>query len=109
MINRINEYRKQHGKSPVDIDLQQNQWCHAHCWAMIRADNLYHAEPCYLQDWAEIVAMCNLEPDWVNVERHLISIIDSSEDHRNILLNANIIGYDVVAFRWNVYLTIRAK
>jgi hypothetical protein len=109
MIQALNNYLCYHGKQPVNIDRQQNGWCDAHCWAMIRAGNLYHTESCYLQDWAEIVAMCNLESDWGRVEEHLINIIDSSEQHRTVLLNASVIGYSVIAFRWNVYLTIRAK
>ena len=109
MITRINEYRQFHGKQPVNIDAQQNNWCQEHCWAMVRADNVYHTYPCYLQDWSEIVVVCSQEPDWGNVERHLLELIDKSEPHRNILLNANTIGYCVVAFRWKVFLTIRTK
>ena len=109
MLTAINDYRNYHGKHSISVDGIQNDYCKEHCWAMVRADTLYHAAPHHLNEWGEIIAMCSQYQDWGQVERSLIAMIDNSEPHRNILLNASIIGYCVVAFRWKVFLTIRAK
>jgi len=107
MISTINSYRGNCCKQPVEIDGQQNQWCTNHCWEMARQNKIFHAIPEYLNSWSEIVAECWQYSSWSTVEKTLIELIDSSPDHKRIILNSNRIGYGIIAFNKKVYLTIR--
>ena len=111
MLNAINQYRVKYSKSPLyEINHLVSEYCRLHCWAMIRHGDLYHAPACYLDGWEEIVALCDVHPNWDIVESRLLyDCIDSSIEHKSLLLNARQIAYSIVVCQYKVYLTIRTK
>ena len=111
MIEVINNFRSQNGKGyVVNWDNVVSQYCTEHCWAIVRAGHLYHAESCYLNGWAEIVAMKSRDSDWRDTENNLIfDVLGKSNCHRNILLDYDIMAYGIIEWQLRVYLTIRAR
>ena len=109
MINRINNLRAKYQRNPANVDWLQNDWCTAHCEAMAKQGDVFHAMPSYLNDWGEIVAQCWQFQDWNQCLDALINLIESSDDHRDILLNSERIGYGLKTANGKTYLTIRGK
>jgi len=104
----INEFRELNGKNRVNVHNSFN--CEQHCWAMIAVENLYHAEPCYLNGWREAIAKSNYWGNWSELERCMIfEVLGNSPEHKDILLNSSELVYGVINFGGNVYLTIRGK
>ncbi len=106
----INEFRRQHGRDEVVVHGSYN--CEQHCWAMINANCVYHAEPCYLRGWSEAVARCRYMGDWGALERYLIfEILGKSQEHCDIMLNSHELNYGIVMYgnAGDVYLTLRGR
>ena len=109
MLDTINAFRKRYSKSNVIVDNKKNEWCTAHCWEMVRQENVFHSIPQYHEGWGEIVAYCEECGSWNYIENLLINMIDNSQAHRDILIESDVIGYGIVCFKHKIYLTIRGK
>ena len=110
VANIINEFRSLNSRCPIqNWDKQISHYCVNHCWAMVK-NGFYHAEPHYLNDWEEIIAVCSQREIWEDTVRYLIfATIGNSIIHREILLNSSEIGYGIIVCEGNVYFTIRGR
>lgn len=111
MIHTINQFRKDNGRHLVVLwDNVVGQYCEQHSWAMVRAGYLYHAEPCFLNGWAECVAMCSHTSNWEELSRRLIyDCFGTSDRHKHIILDHDCMAYGLVIHNHQAYLTVRAR
>ena len=108
MLDVINRFREYNGVGPVQhTDNLVNQYCKFHCLDMSRNRNVYHAPDCYLEGWAEAVAMMSYCDHWQ--DKIVFDVLGSSEKHRNILLSYNKISYADHIHDWVVYVCIRGQ
>jgi len=109
VIDIINDYRKDNGKEPIHHwNKVENDFCEAHCLAMSNAGKIFHAPDYLLGYRSEAVAMCSFGNDFNSTISYLIlSVLNSSEEHRNILLDSRYLAYGVFVNNGAMYLTIR--
>lgn len=108
MLDPINRFRRQNGVSCIEsTDKLVDDYCLLHCLEMAKRHDIYHAPSHYLDGWAEAVAMMQYCDDWKN--EVIFNILGSSDGHRDILINSDMISYASYMDNWIIYVTIRGK
>jgi len=108
----INKLRSQCCKNPITIwDDIVAGYCFQHSWAMAKEKNIDHAASHHLEGWSECVAMSMVDTgNNLDILNDMVfNVLCQSEEHKNILLNANTIAGSLVIDNWVAYLTIRCK
>lgn len=105
----INEFRNTNGKERIFCwDPVENDYCLEHCLYMAKTDKVEHALKDFLKGKAEAIAMCLFDTDINTTARYLIfSVLNASEEHRNILLNYDNLAYGIYMDNYKMYLTLR--
>lgn len=111
LMDIINEYRTKNGKEPMwNWDGLVSDYCTGHSIAMANRNEIYHAEPCFLNGWGEAVAMSYCLPTWNDTMRHLIfKVFGESQEHKNIILNSETLAYGFITSNNKIFITIRGK
>jgi len=112
ILRTVNNFRNQNGRDSVNSwDYTVEGHCLQHSLAMSRDRNVYHAIPEYLEGWSECVAMSMVDTGNIDdiLGDMIFNVLGKSEEHRNILLNANIVAGAIILNNWVAYLTLRCK
>ena len=111
MIEIINNFRSYHGKRPVwGWNNVISDYCFQHCLEMAKRGDIYHAEPCYLNGWAEAVGVMSYNGDWHEAKRRMIfDNFGMSGHHRDILLNRDNMAFGIVVNNYKMYVCVRAQ
>jgi len=107
----INEYREWNRKPRVsNWERVVSDYCFAHSMAMAHRGEVYHAEGYLLNNWGEAVAMCGFNGNSADTIRYLLfEVLDKSEQHRNLILNSDILAVGFYTWNYRAYLTIRGR
>jgi hypothetical protein len=112
MDHVINDYRKANGKEIIWAwDGLVSHFCKEHCWAMAREGHIYHAADYYLGPWKEAVLECSYNGEHIRdlARKIMFEWINSSEGHRDIVLNSEDLAFAYIIHDWKLYLCIRGK
>jgi uncharacterized protein YkwD len=110
MERTINDLRTSNGRSNAHFNVQKAEHCFFHCLEMARRNEVYHAEPHYLDGWSEAVGMADFNGDYENSCRHLIfEGFAKSEPHRNIILNSSELAVGWFTSNYKLFVTIRGR
>lgn len=112
MLEVLNRFRTENGKQTInnwDSDTAYNCWLHS--LDMSKHRNVYHAPDWALEGWAECTAMCGIQNTNIKsiLEYLVFGVFGQSDEHKRILLNANLYAGSIVIDNWVAYLTIRCK
>lgn len=107
----INDFRRENGVGPVEVwndVLSEN--CFKHTQAMIQRGELYHAPSYYLEDYGEAVGGYPALDSEENTLRSLIFVTFAQKPkHRDLLLNANEMGFGYIFNEHGLIMTIRGR
>jgi hypothetical protein len=106
----INDFRAQHGRGSASFVYDKYDHCFLHCLAMAQRDDVYHAEPCYLNEWSEAVAMSSFDGDYENTIRRIIfDVLGTSEPHKRVLLHNGELAVACFTSDYKMFVTIRGR
>ena len=112
VMTALNNFRNQNNRESVhNWDGVVADYCFQHCLAMSKNNNIYHAAPHHLDRWSECVAMSMVNTgNSLDILNDMIfNVLGQSDEHKNSLLNANVIAGGLVINNSVAYLTIRTK
>ena len=105
----IDHYRKANGVGYADWCDFECVNCLKHTWAMVKRNELYHAESHYLNGWCEAVAMCSLGGSFQDaLYKVVFEILGTSKDHRNVMLMPYLACNSAI-YDGNVWTTVRGR
>jgi hypothetical protein len=107
--NVINQFRQHYGFPLAElVAKEEHEHCRFHCIYMTKGPGLVHTPDYLLAGKAEVVAMCSFRNNIEETENFLIwQIIQSSPEHKEIILNSKYLAHYLFLHHYQAYLTIR--